>query len=465
MQTILAIDDEPSIRESYRLILSRDYDVLLAPDGPTGIELLRENHVDLILLDLTMPGMSGEGVLNALRDEGDMTPVIVVTASNSITSAVEAMKLGARDYMIKPFDVDGIQLNVKRVLGEEREKLELKSLREADLAGFETLIGTSPIFLETLAKARQAKDVDSAVLITGESGTGKDLIARAIHFAGKRAEHAFVPISCCAIPAQLVESELFGHEKGAFTGADKKRIGKLQVADGGTLFLDEMGEMPLEVQAKLLRVLQDSRFYSVGSTKVIKVDIRVICATNRNLPESIAEGAFREDLYYRINVLNIEMPPLRRRRQDIPELVAHFVAKHAPRVNAKTRDVSPRAMIKLTSYHWPGNLRELENSIERLLVHYGQEPVIKPEHVAALLPDAAPLDDDDRGHARAVGLNDFEGLPLEDATRKMERHMITWALDQSNYVQSRAAELLGTTRRKLKYKMDQLEISPQKVRH
>ena len=452
MQKILAIDDEESVRQSYRMILSEDYHIELAEGGAEGLAYLEDNHADLILLDLTMPGMSGEEVLGELRDRGDPTPVIVVTASNSVSSAVEAMKLGATEYLQKPFDINSILFNIQRILKEEKKKQELSTLREAELDGFESMIGSSPAFTEALTKAQQAMAVDSVVLITGDSGTGKDLLARSIHFGGKRAEQAFVPLSCCAIPAQLVESELFGYEKGAFTGADTSRIGKMKVADGGTLFLDEIGEMPMEAQVKLLRVLQESCFYPVGSVKVVEVDIRIICATNRNLEQAITEGLFREDLFYRINVLDIEMPPLRKRREDIPQLIAHFITKHAPRVNARITEFSTKALARLAAYSWPGNIRELENFIERLLVYYGQEQAILPEHVDALMPTSDRKDD-------SGSMDDFDGLPLEEATKKVEGYLIRRALDRSGNIQSRAAELLGTTRRILKYKIDQLGIN------
>ncbi len=449
MQTILTIDDEESVRRSYRAILSNNYHVLSAPDGRAGLDILAEKHVDLILLDLTMPGMGGKQVLEELRRAGDATPVIVITASNTVTSAVEAMRLGANDYIIKPFDVDVLQMAVSKILADARGRRELEVLRDHELhAG--SIIGSSAALRDALARANQAMRVDSTVLITGESGTGKDVLARAIHTGGRRAPRPFVPLSCCAIPMQLIESELFGHEKGAFTGADHARAGKMKVADEGTLFLDEIGEMPLEAQAKLLRVLQDGCFYPIGSAKQIEVDIRVIAATNRNLADAIASGTFREDLYYRINVLHIELPPLRDRKDDIPELVMHFAAKHAPRVNARTKSIAPRAMARLLTHPWPGNIRELENFVERLLVYHGQEPMISTEHVAALLP-LAPK--------KQMGIGDeLDGLPLEEATRRMERFLIKRALDRSDNVQSRAAELLGTTRRILKYKMDQLEI-------
>jgi transcriptional regulator with GAF, ATPase, and Fis domain len=277
------------------------------------------------------------------------------------------------------------------------------------------------------------------------------LVARAIHSAGRRAHQAYVPLSCCAIPSSLFESELFGHEKGAFTGADQVRVGKMQVADEGTIFLDEIGEMPMETQSKLLRVLQDGAFYPIGSAKPIQVDARVICATNRDLRKAIVENQFREDLFYRINVIPVEMPPLRKRREDIPLLVRHFIDKHRSRVNAQTERLSEKAMERLVVYPWPGNIRELENTVERMLVHHGAKPLIGEEDVAPLLIHAPeePL----------ASMTDLDGLPLEEATRRLERHLIERALERSGQVQSRAAELLGTTRRILKYKMDQLGIA------
>ncbi len=454
MKTILTIDDESSVRQSFRMMLSDNYRVLLAENGQRGLEMLDTHHVDLILLDLIMPEMDGIEFLNQLQRRGEYIPVIVVTATNSVNTAVTAMKSGARDYVIKPFDVEEVLMMIERTLNAMSDEQELSVLREAGAAGFESLVGDSPIFQQVLDMARRAMQVDSNVLITGESGTGKDLIARAIHSGGDRAKHAYVPLSCCAIPAQLFESELFGHEKGAFTGATERRIGKMQVADRGTLFLDEIGEMPLDTQAKLLRVLQDGQFYPVGSNKVIEVDVRIVCATNRNLPEAIAEGVFRHDLFYRINVLPIEMPPLRKRREDIPKLAVHFIAKHAPRVNAKVKSVEPKAMAVLTAYSWPGNVREFENTIERILVCNRTREIITAECLHGMMP-IAPMED-------SVSLAEFEGLPLEEAAGRIERHLIRRALERSQHVQSRAAELLGTTRRILKYKMDQLGIESDK---
>jgi len=450
MQTILVVDDEASVRESYRMLLGGDYRVLPAESGTAALAILDDKHIDLILLDLIMPGMTGSEFLSQLMARGENIPVIVVTASNSVEAAVEVMKHGAHDYVCKPFDVAELQILVDRTLRELRQKRELAALRELGTAGFEKIIGDSPALMATLARARQAMQVDSTVLILGETGTGKDGLARAIHYGGGRADKAFVPVSCCAIPTNLVESELFGHERGAFTGATAARVGKMQVADGGTLFLDEIGEMPMDAQSKLLRVLQDGCFYPVGGTKQVEVDVRFICATNRNFEQAIADGLFRQDLFYRINVLPIVLPPLRARREDIPKLVSHFVAKHGPRVASQVRDFSPRAMARLMAYHWPGNIRELENMVERVLVCHSQERVISPEHLEGIVGP---------GRLETVDFwENFQGLPLDEATQRLERHLIRDALERSNYVQSQAAERLGTTRRILKYKMDQLNI-------
>lgn len=450
MKTVLAIDDEPSVREAYRLILCEKYRVLLAEDGPVALKILKDTHVDLVLLDMIMPKMSGAEVLDQIARLDKNIPVIVVTAVKSVSAAVDAIKRGAKEYVIKPFDIDEILLTVEKTLASHQREAELSLLREAEYTGFESIVGESPALRDALTTAKRAMQVDSTVLITGESGTGKDLVARAIHAGGSRAKHAFVPVSCCAIPQQLVESELFGHEKGAFTGATEKRVGKMQIADRGTLFLDEIGEMPLDAQAKLLRVLQDGRFYAVGSTKVVEVDARFVCATNRNLKEAIQQGIFREDLYYRINVLSIEMPPLRERREDIPRLVHYFIAKHRLRVNARVKRFTPDAMSMMVAYEWPGNVRELQNLVERILVMNMQEEEIGERHLKGIITPAEPRE--------VLTFIEFEGLPLEEATRRLERHLILRALDQSNFVQARAAELLGTTRRILKYKMDQLGI-------
>ena len=457
MKTVLAVDDEHSVREAYRLILSDKYRVLPAEDGPTALKILGETHIDLVLLDMVMPSMSGMEVLDEIAKIDRDIPVIMVTAVKSVSSAVDAIKRGAREYVIKPFDVDELSLKVDQTLAVHQKDYELTLLREAELQGFESIVGNSAALMQALSMAKRAMQVDSTVLITGESGTGKDLIARAIHTGGARANKAFVAVACCAIPQQLVESELFGHEKGSFTGATEKRIGKMQVADRGTLFLDEIGEMPLESQSKLLRVLQDGRFYPVGSTKIIEVDVRFVCATNRNLREAISQGIFREDLYYRVNVLNIEMPSLRRRKEDIPSLVNFFIAKQRLRVNAKVKRFAPDAMNVMSRYEWPGNVRELQNIVERILVMNMSVEEIRAEHLNGIV---MPFQASEEAAAStpAATLNEFEGLTLEEATRRVERHLITRALEDANYVQSRAAEALGTTRRILKYKMDQLNI-------
>jgi len=427
--------------------------MLEAEDGASALDLLDKTHVDLVILDLMMHGMSGIDVLAELQARSSDVPVVVVSGNSGIDIAVEAMKHGAIDYIVKPFDVDAISLVVQRVLKEQQQEQALNVLRETEARGFDSIIGQSPALNRALDLARKAMRVDSTVLITGESGTGKDLLARCIHSGGTRASESFIPVSCCAIPQHLVESELFGYEKGAFTGAIEKHIGKVKVADKGILFLDEIGEMPFDAQSKLLRVLQEEHFYPVGSTKMIEVDVRFICATNRDLKTQVEKGKFREDLYYRINVLPIEMPPLRQRREDIAMLVDFFIHKHAQRINANVKRFNPDVLASLASYEWPGNVRELENIVERLLVHHCDATEITTRHLDDIIPAAEK--------SAQMGLAEFEGLPMDDAVARLERHLILRALKRANNVQSCAAELLGTTRRILKYKMDQLNIETQ----
>lgn len=449
MDTILAVDDELSVQESYRMILGRSFHLLVASDGAAALDCLGRHRVDVLLLDLTMPGISGIQVLREMASRGDATPTLVVTASNAVTAAVDAMKLGACDYITKPFDVDDLRARIDAVLEEKRKRSEFLASVSRPQGVFQDVVGDAPCWRDALAKAQRAMDVDSTVLLTGETGTGKDVVAQAIH-KGSRGERAFVPLSCCAIPRELIESELFGVERGAYTGAVESRTGKMQLAAAGTLFLDEIGEMPVETQAKLLRVLQDGCFYPVGGDRLVKVNVRFICATNRPLDQAVAEGRFRQDLFYRINVLPIALPPLRQRREDIPPLLAHFLLKHGPRAQARLTEIAPRAMARLLAHHWPGNVRELENVVERLVACYGQEHIIRPEFLDDIVPRSRlqPLSE----------LDSFEGLPLQQATRRLEQHLIRRALERCNYVQSHTAQLLGTTRRVLKYKMDQLEI-------
>lgn len=450
MKTILCVDDEPSVRQSIKLVFAGAYRVLLAESVAEAVRIARAQRVDLVLLDLTLPESSGLEVLREFNERGRMTPVVVVTATTCVATAVEAMKYGARDYIVKPFDVGQLRATADRLLAGPGAARELRVFEAERPNVFPGIVGEAAALIAPLAKARQAMRVDSTVLITGESGTGKDLLAQAIHRGSARAGKPFVPLSCCAMPEQLLESELFGHVRGAFTGALEEYAGKLKAANGGVLFLDEIGEMALDGQAKLLRVLQDGAFFPVGATKLERVDLRIICATNRDLKQAVEAGAFREDLYYRINVLPIEMPPLRGRREDIPKLAAHFLAKHAPRVRAAAEGVSPRAIARLVGYAWPGNVRELENVIERALVAHPGEKVLRTAHFEGVLDDGPPADLED--------FAGFEGLSLAEATRNLERHLILRALREANGVQSRAAEILGTTRRILKYKMDQLEI-------
>ena len=451
MQTILAVDDERSILEAYRMIFDRRYRLLTASSGEEALRVLETEDPDLMLLDLMMGGISGHDVLEAIREKESPGPdVLVVTAMNSVSHAVQAMKAGARDYLIKPFDVEEIQLVIERLLEARKNRRELQRLRDAEATDVNALVGESEAFGAMLTMARRAMLVESTVLITGESGTGKDMLARAIHGGGVRADGPFVHVPCCALPDSLVESELFGHERGAFTGAHDRHVGFVQLADTGTAFLDEIGDMSSSAQARLLHVLQNAEVMPVGSARPTQVDVRFICATNRDLSGLIRDGKFREDLYYRINVVHIEVPPLRQRREDIPPLAGHFLQKYAARVGARAGTLTPDAMSTLAGYSWPGNVRELENVIQRALVLYRDEEAITREHIETIV---------DGGVASTFKtLQELEGLGLTEAVARIERHLIERALAQSGNVQSRAADLLGTTRRILKYKMDQLGI-------
>ncbi len=447
MQTILAIDDEISIRESYRIILGDTYRVYLAESGEEGLKLLQEKHVDLILLDLSMPKMGGMAFLEELEKRGELVPVLIVTGSNTVDIAVKAMIKGAREFVIKPFDVDDLILLVERTLEELREKRELSTLREQGVAGFENIIGDAHALREAIAGARQAMEVDSTVLVTGETGTGKDVLARAIHFGGTRKSKPFVPLSCCAIPANLVESELFGLTKGAFTGATESRVGKMQVADGGSLFLDEIGELALPSQVKLLRVLQDRTFEVLGSSRTQNVDIRVISATNRNLAEMVKNGQFREDLFYRINLITVYLPALRERPGDIPLLVNHYVNNLKMIYNRPGITLTQEALNWLKKFDFPGNIRQLKNLVERTVLISPNEKLTAEDFIKNLSPMSSTSPD-------AADLPQVGSITLDE----MEKEMILKAMAHHNNRITKVAKSLGLTRSALYRRLEKYAI-------
>ena len=469
MAHILVVDDEEGMREFLKVLLEREgHQVTAASDGAEALRLAREEPVDLVISDLRMPKLDGVGLLSGLRELDPYLPVIVITAYASVESAVSAMKLGAYDYIIKPFKVDELKLVVAKALEAERlrrENLALKQeLRERHR--FPGLIGQSPKMLALYELMEKVAPLSTTILITGESGTGKELVARAIHYASPRAERPFLAINCSAIPEALLESELFGHVKGAFTGAVAHKAGLFEVADGGTIFLDEIGEMSPALQVRLLRVLQEKAFRRVGGTEDIKVDVRLIAATNRDLKEAIAKGTFREDLYWRLNVIPIHLPPLRERKGDIPLLASEFLRRFAKEQGREGLSLSPEAMALLEGYDWPGNVRELENVIERAVaLERGDRitPDSLPDHIRNTPP---PLPSPFKGEgwegvAPVSGLqspvSSFEskpqGIDLEEALSEVEKTLMLDALEKAGWVQTRAAKILGINFRSFRYRV------------
>ncbi len=453
METILVVDDEVSAQESFKMILKEKYNVLIASSAEEAIEILNNDRVDLVLLDIIMPGLSGLEVLRMIQQQSQNVETIVVSASQTLQTAIDAMKMGAADYIVKPFDVNELRIVVKKTIKTKKLKSEVKYLRkQVDLtSNYKEIVGNSVDIQNVREKVKQVADSTATVLITGESGTGKELVARRIHFDGQKRDNPFVPIHCAAIPETLLESELFGHEKGAFTGATFMKKGKFEIADTGTLFMDEIGEMSPHTQAKLLRVLEQSEFQRVGGNKTVQVDVRIIASTNRDLYKEIEKGSFREDLFYRLNVVPIHLSPLRKRREDIPLLVDYFLKHFREELNSNVREVSDAAMEELIRYNWLGNVRELKNIIERIMVLHPGISVIEKEH----LPNdiiARPVDE-------VFDVSYYLGKrSLKEAIDDFEKLMIEKALSQTRGVQTKASKLLGTTRRILRYKMKQLGI-------
>ena len=424
------------------------YDVTHADGGEAAIQTLRSTDAfDLVITDLRMRKVDGLAVLRAVKEHSPRTVVLVVTAFASTETAVEAMKLGAYDYITKPFKLDELRLTIANALERKRlqdENRELKRQLRTE-RGFDSFVGKSPRMMEVFATIRKTADSGSTVMITGESGTGKELVARAVHQESSRRNGPFVSVNCGAIPETLMESELFGHVKGAFTGAVQSTEGLFSAADGGTLFLDEITEIPQSVQVKLLRAIQEREIRRVGDTRDVKVDVRLIAASNRDLLKAVADGVLREDLYYRLNVIPIHLPPLRERTQDIPLLVAHFINRIAKDVNKPVRGITPEALSILERYHWPGNIRELENVIERAIVLGSGEQI----GVDALPPHLARPRD---GGEFPVDIPPT-GLDLEALLAEVEQRYIRMALERAGGLQIRAAELLRLSFRQFRYKL------------
>jgi len=452
VRSVLIVDDEVGTRESLKMVLKNDYEVFLAKDAKEAFLQADEHSPDVILLDIILPDVDGMKVLEKMKQKDPDAIVIMITATKTVKTAVEAMKLGAYDYITKPFEIDELRLIVSRAISNQALQKEVKYLREEieKSVGFANMIGESKGMHEIFKMVRHIADSKSTVLIMGESGTGKELISRAIHFHSSRKNNPFVTINCAAIPETLIESELFGYEKGAFTNALEKKLGRFEVAHQGTLFLDEIGELSLPTQAKILRFLEEKEFSRVGGFKTIKVDVRLVAATNKDLTQLIKKGTFREDLYYRINVVPIVIPPLRERKEDIPLLVDHFRRKFNAENNKNVKGVSEEALEMMMNCEWQGNVRELENLMERMIA-------LTPNDY--IQPNELPFSDISLSKIGWFRESILSGkVSFVKAEEEFEKEIILNALKRTNYVQSQAAELLGISRRILKYKMDKLGI-------
>jgi len=449
MASILIVEDEPKMRRLLELNLSEEgYSTQALADAEGALNLLRQDKVDLVVTDLKLPGMSGLEFLQEIKRMDAALPVILMTAFGTVETAVEAMKGGATDYVLKPFSMEELKLVISKGLDFHRLREENRSLREAlgKRYEFHNIIARSPRMQDVLAVVGRAAQTNSTVLLGGESGVGKDLIARAIHENSRRASGPFIKINCTAIPENLLESELFGYEKGAFTGATTSKPGKFELADKGTLFLDEIGDVPPGIQVKLLGVLQERQFERLGGTRRLKVDVRLVAATNRDLRAALEQGTFREDLYYRLNVVPINIPPLREHKEDIPYLVDYFIQRFSQEAGKSISRVTSAGLRKLTEFHWPGNVRELENIVERA-VALSANPVIEEEDISL---DGSP--------SRFSG-GSLPFLPAGMTLEQWEDEMIREALNRAKNNKSQAARLLGISRNALRYRLSKMGLS------
>jgi len=450
-EKILLVDDEPKILELLSVALEdEDYKVLTAKSGDEALRQARKEKPQVVFLDIRMPGMDGLEVLRRLRDTNQAASVIMITAYGAMETVLEATKLGAYDYLTKPLDLERVKVLIRRALEAQKLAQEVASLKSKveEKYKLENIVGKHPRMFEVYKTIARVMDNKATVLILGETGTGKEVVARAIHFNGLLKDGPFIAIDCASLPQDLLESELFGHEKGAFTGAIAQKMGKFELADKGTLFLDEIGNLTGATQVKLLRFLQERKIERVGGTKPIELDVRIIAATNLDLEKAVQEGSFREDLYYRLNVVTMPLPPLRERRDDIPLLVKHFLQKFKSESKGKVKHVPPETMGLLMRYHWPGNVRELENIIERAIV-IGKTDAILVEDLPSRIQKGAS----------ESGLEISPGkIPFEQRVEHFEKKLIIDALEKANWVQTKAAELLGTSRSIIKYKMKKYGI-------
>ena len=451
-ERILVADDHDSLRRGIaRALKDAGHEVDEASDGNAAIELLHKGQFDVVLSDLKMGGSDGLDVLRTAKALHPTASVILMTGFGSVQTAVEAMKIGAFDFVQKPFEIEEMELRIAKALEHRRLKHEIDYLRhtQPDIYDFDRIVGASGALQRVLNIVRKVAQSNTTVLIRGETGTGKELIAGAIHHNSARASRNFVRVNCAALQENLLESELFGHEKGAFTGADRQRVGRFEQADAGSLFLDEVGDMSANTQAKILRVLQEHEFERLGGTRTLRCDVRIVAATNRNLAEMVAAGQFREDLYYRLNVVSIDMPPLRERKEDIPQLAQFFTRRFGAELNRKVQGIDPTAEKLLKRHNWPGNIRELENTIERAVL-LAEGTLVRTDDLR--LGELSP--NQETGEHPPVIKIPPAGIPLQE----IEKQAVVEALSMSNWVQKDAAELLSISPRVMNYKIKTLGI-------
>ena len=468
MNSMLIVDDEHGSRQSLHAVFSGIYQLHLADTAKQALAILEKHRVELVLLDYMMPDMDGVTLLKEIQSRYPEVAFVMVSASSTVRPVVDAVRAGAFDFVIKPFDVQEIRAGVARALEHHQLKRRVEFLQGELATRFpvDTIVGRSPPILQVLEMVRRAAESDATVLIHGESGTGKELIARRLHTLSARRDEPFVPVHCGSLPETLMESELFGHEKGAFTGADRRKPGRFDMAGSGTLFFDEVSEMSPATQAKLLRVLQEKEYMRVGGTQVLRTNARIVAACNKDLALEVREKRFREDLFYRLNVVPVTVPPLRERPEDIPLLVDYFLEAFRRTIKTEVERVAPETMALLQAYRWPGNVREMRNVLERAVVLHGHQAALPPaclppEFVRKTAPPAGAVEPAPRTAPDVMpAIPEIPTSPvsLEQAVNEFERKLVLDALRRAGGVQTKAAELLGTTRRILKYRMDKLHI-------
>ena len=453
---ILVVDDEESIREFLEIMLKKEgYEITLAEDGQKAKDLLTKKSFDMIISDLQMPHVTGIELLKHVKESYPDTVFMLITAFGTTETAVEAMKMGAYDYLTKPFKIDEVRLNIQNALRSRNLEVENRTLKKelTKEYSFQSMVGNSPAMHAIFDMVKRVSQTPTNVLITGESGTGKEVVAKAIHYNGPLKDRPFVTVNCGAIPENLMESEMFGHKKGSFTGAVADKPGLFEVADGGTLFLDEVGELPLTIQVKLLRAIQERVVRRVGSTEDTKVEVRIIAATNRNLEEMVTKGTFRQDLFYRLNVINIKTPSLRERREDVPLLANHFLKKYNERLNKNIGAISAEAMEILKKYDYPGNVRELENMIERTVALEGG---------ATILPESLPPMVNTTSGRKMASSNEIEmgddGVDLDKVMGQIEKELLIKAIHSAGGVKKRAAKLLHISFRSMRYRIEKYNL-------